>query len=458
MIGTTTKTGLRRQLGLGAVAAIVMGDMLGSGIFFTPGELASVAEHPWEVYFIWGLCGLIVLCGALTLGELASLLPRAGASYHIIREGFGPFWGFAKAWVEIWVAGPGSVAGVAIVFGEFLTRFLGPRAFGTPSAWGVAAIALFVAINLMGVRWGGRTQIALTAIKILGLLSLVVGSLLLAEPAPSLAGSARLVGSGGPLALLRVVGLGVAAVLFTYDGWSDVSHVAGEVDRPERNLPLGLPLGVAAITGLYLVVNYAYLRVVPLAAMGGETTTVAATVALRSFGSIGGRVVNGLIMISIFGALGGLVMTLPRFFFAAASDYEPQTRGSRAHGFFQVLSVVSPRTAVPTGAIWFCAALSCAALWFFGTFGRLVSYIVVPLQFANILMVAAVFRLRRRVEIRKEPYRTPGYPVVPSVFILVMSLFLVSAILYHPVDTLVGVAMAALSIPAYFWITKREAI
>lgn len=325
---------LRRRLGLGAVMAVIMGDMLGSGIFFTPGELASLAERPWQVYFIWGASGLIVLCGALTLGELISILPKAGASYHIIKAGFGPFWGFVKVWMEVWVTLPGSVAGVAIVFGDFAIRFMGDRSWGDATAWGITAIAVFAAINLLGVHWGGRTQIALTATKIVGLLLLVLGSFWLAEPVPAPAAPAAEAGVSF-LALLRFIGLGIAAVLFTYDGWTDVSHVAGEVVEPEKNLPRGLALGVAGITVLYLLVNMAYLRVVPLEAMQNESTTVATTVAMRTFGPVGGSLVTGLIMLSIFGALGGLVMTAPRLVYAAAAQYKEDTRGRSGSFIFR---------------------------------------------------------------------------------------------------------------------------
>lgn len=141
-----TSTALRRQLGLWAVAALVVGDMLGAGIFFTPGEVASVAESPWQVYFLWGLCGAIALCGALTLAELTTLLPRAGASYHIIREAFGPFAAFVKIWVEMWVSGPGSVAGAAIVLGEFAVRLPAAPSGVSATAWGAVAIAAFAVV------------------------------------------------------------------------------------------------------------------------------------------------------------------------------------------------------------------------------------------------------------------------------------------------------------------------
>jgi len=441
-------TTLRRRLGLAAVMAIVMGDMLGSGIFFTPGELAQVAEHPWQVYFIWSLAGLIVLCGALTLGELASLFPRAGATYHIMSEAFGPAWGFVKVWMEAWVSAPGSIAGIAIVFGEFVVSFLGESA-GPAPIWGIIAIVVFAGINLMGVEWGGRAQIVLTTIKITGLLVLVGGSYLLAE---AVAPSGEVSSSGGGLpALLRFVGLGVAAVFFTYDGWTDVTHVAGEVANPKKTLPLGLGLGVSAIIVLYLVVNHAFLRVMPLAVMRDEGATVATRLAAATFGDAAGQAVSAFIMISIFGALGGLVMTAPRIIYAPASQYKDSVRGGSV---FRVLAYLTPKTRVPAGAILFSATLSVFAILFFQTFDRLVSFILVPLQLINVATVAAVFRLRKRALQNPDQYLTPGYPVVPLVFIVVMTLLMVNAAVYNPLDTFTGVALTALGLPVYLWIAR----
>jgi amino acid transporter len=444
---------LRRQLGLAAAAALVVGDMLGTGIFFTPGELASVAESSWQVYFFWALCGAITLCGALTLAELAALLPRAGASYHIIREGFGPFPAFLKIWVEMWLSGPGSVAGVAIILGEFAVRLPSAPSGVSAIAWGALAIAAFAAVNLLGVRWGGRSQIVLTIVKIAGLLALVLGSLLLAASAapPSAVAAPRPEGGGVP-GFIRLVGLGVAAVLFTYDGWLDVTHVAGEVSEPARNLPLALGLGVGGLTLFYLAVNFAYLRVVPLEAMRAAPTTVATTVALAAFGPIGGQLLNVLMLVSILGALGGLVMTLPRLYYAAADQYRRMTEGRAPGRFFRALAWVPARSAVPAGSIVFTAALSIVVLCAFSTFRRIVTYFVVPLHVMNILMVASVFRLRPRLG-GPGAYRTPGYPLVPAVYILVLALLLASAIAYNPRDTLIGMAMTASGVPVYLWIS-----
>ena len=447
--------GLRRQLGLSAVAALVVGDMLGTGVFFTPGEVASVAESPWQVYLLWGLCGAITLCGALTAAELTTLLPHAGASYHIIREGFGPFPAFVKIWIEMWVSGPGSVAGVAIVLGEFAARLPVAPAGVPPAAWGVLAIAAFSAVNLCGVRWGGRTQILLTIVKIVGILALIVGSLALAAPHAPIQAAAD-AGSGTTLlGLLGVVGLGVAAVLFTYDGWVDVTHVAGEVREPARHLPVALGLGVGGLTLLYLVVNYAYLRVVPLEAMRvTPTTAVATAVAVAAFGPTGGQVLNLLIIVSILGALGGLILTLPRLYYAAAEQYRDATAGRRVSLFFRALAWVPAKSAVPAGSVLFTAALSITALVFFGTFRRIVTYFVVPVHAVNILLVASVFRLRRRLG-HPAAYRAPGYPLVPAVYVCVLALFLVAAIAYNPRDTLIGMAMTATALPVYVWIRAQ---
>ncbi|MBI3664748.1 MAG: amino acid permease [Acidobacteria bacterium] len=451
---------LRRQLGFSAVASLVVGDMLGSGIFFTPGELAAVARAPWQVYFFWGLSGLIILCGALTLAELSSLLPQSGASFHIIREGFGPFWAFLKIWMEMWVSGPGSVAGVAIVFGTYFAEFLGVRSGWRPPVWGVAAIAVFAGINLLGVQWGGWTQVLLTAVKIVALLALVFGTLLLVDPpAGGQAGhaSAEAGSLGGLFSFIKLVGLGLGAVMFTYDGWIDVSHVAGEVVNPRKNLSAGLYLGVGAVTLIYLLVNFAYLRVEPLEAMREAPSLVASRVAQQVFGPTGGNFITGLIMISIFGALGGLVMTFPRLVYAAASRYRDLTAAS--HGlqpYLRALSLVSSRTAVPAGSIVFSVLMSSAALLFFGSFSRIVNFFVVPLQATNILMVAAIFKLRKRSSRSPDAYHAPGYPFIPLVYIAVMALFLLSALYYRPGDTLIGVALTATGVPVYRWLGGKD--
>ncbi len=208
---------LKRKLGFSAVLAVVVGDMIGSGIFFTPGELAAVATTEWQVYFFWLLCGLITLCGAMTLAELSTLIPKAGVSYHALTEAYGPFAGFMQAWMMVLVSGPGAIAGVAILFGELAAQVTGGESDLAQLIWATAAILFFAAINLRGADWGGHTQVVLTAVKVAGLVALIAGGLFIADAAPTgVPGEAD--DGHGILGFFRFVGLGVAIVLFTYDG------------------------------------------------------------------------------------------------------------------------------------------------------------------------------------------------------------------------------------------------
>ncbi len=433
---------LSRRLGMIAVTAVVAGNMLGSGIFFTPGQLFTVSQHSWHVYFFWTLAGLITLCGALTLGELSAIVPESGATFHIIREAFGEFWGFVKIWVEMLISGPGSVAGIAIVFGEYLSIVTG---FHAPVSFAITAILFFTAINLRGVQWSGRTQIILTSVKIAALLFLILGCLFLADPVERISTPDK--PDWDLLALLQFVGLGVAAVLFTYDGWIDVTHAAGEVSDPKKNLPRGLIAGVTGIIILYLIVNFAFLRVVSLEEMRAEPNLVAAKATTKFLGQAGSFFLNSLILISIFGALGGLLMTLPRLFFGAASLYSNRSIA------FRGLAAVSSTTSVPFGSILYCAAMSIFALLWFQSFSRLANFFLVSLQFINILMVASIYRLRKK---SSDGYKTPGYPVIPFFYIAVMTLFLINAIYYNPKDTLVGIALTLTCVPVYLWIRKLD--
>jgi APA family basic amino acid/polyamine antiporter len=452
-----SEVSLQRKLGLSAVLAIVIGDMIGSGIFFTPGELARVASAEWQVFFIWSLCGLITLCGALTLAELATLLPRPGVYYHTLNEAYGPFAGFLQGWVQILISGPGSIAGIAILFGEFASQVFGTENPQARLIWGVGAIVFFVLVNLRGATWGGRTQVVLTSAKLVGLAALIGGGIFVADGAPPTVATEGVANDSDALGVLRFIGLGIAIVFFTYDGWIDATHVAGEVKNPRRVFPLAMTVGVLTITVVYLLVNIAFLRVVPLEQMQADPGRVASTVAGAAFGDIGAVAVNTLMWVSIFGALGGLVMTLPRLCYATVSDYVPHADGTVVGPAFRGIAFVSPKTSVPTGALIFVGAAAIAALLFFGSFARITSFIVVPLQALSMLMVSTVFILRPRLA-TAESFRTPGFPVVPIVYIVVVGLLLVSANVYNPLHRLIGVGLAAAAAPFYFYLTKPRRV
>ncbi|MCC3860322.1 APC family permease [Pseudemcibacter aquimaris] len=446
---------LKRKLGFVSIFSIVLGNIIGSGIFFTPGELAAVAEAEWQVYFFWALCGFIVLCGSLTFAELSILLPRPGVMYHSLNEAYGPFAGFFQGWIQILVVGPASIAGTAIFFGELANQVFGIESNILMLAWGVMAIAFFALINLRGIEQGGNTQIIITAAKTIGILALIIGAIFFANPVEWTPSTTNQNSEIDLWSTMQFIGLGVGIVLFTYDGWADASHLAGEVKNPRRNLPSGLILGVVGVTAIYLLINYAFLNVMSLEYMRDNPTIIATTAAEAAFGSIGVNIFQILIGVSIFGALGGLVLSIPRLFYATVSDFNDDASKTFLKPFFKALSYLSPKTGVPSGSIIYSAAMAVFFLLFFGTFSEIVTFLMVPLQFINILVVSSIFKLRPRLG-SQDDFKTPLYPLVPCIFILTMSILIISALIYNTEQSLYGIILSLTSIPAYLIIKKAR--
>lgn len=446
---------LKRNLGFVTMFAIVTGNILGSGLYFTPGELAAVAETEWQVYFFWGLCGLIVMCGALTFAELSILLPRPGVMYHSLNEAYGPFAGFFQGWVQIIIAGPGSIAGIAIFFGELANQMLGIDSYELRIVWAILAILFFVAINLCGASWGGRAQVIITAVKISGIIALIVGAIFFAAPITEGSYSAIEATEVDFWSTIQFIGLGVGIVLFTYDGWADATHLAGEAKDPQKTLPRAIGFGVLFITIIYLIVNYAFLSVVSLEFMRENPTIVANTVAEAAFGSTGAGVIQIMIWISIFGALGGLIMAIPRLYYATVCDFTEAASKTIIGPFFRSLAYLSPKTGVPAGSLIYSAIMAIFFLIFFGTFADIVTFLMVPLQFINIMIVSSIFILRPRLS-QEHSFKTPGYPVIPAIFIVVMSGFIISALVYKTEESLMGIALALTALPVYLMLKKNN--
>lgn len=446
---------LKRKLGSITIFSVVAGNIIGAGLFFTPGELAAVAEATWQVYFFWALCGFIVLCGALTFAELSILLPRPGVMYHSLNEAYGPFAGFFQGWVQILISGPGSIAGAAIFFGELANQVLGIENNSLRLAWGALIILFFSVINLRGVSQSGNTQVIITAAKLTGILALIFGAIFLASPIEWTGTTQQINSEVNLWSTLQFIGLGVGIVLFTYDGWADASHLAGEVKNPKKNLPIGIGLGVLAVIAIYLLINYAFLSVVPLEFMRENPTIIATTVAEAAFGSIGSNIIQVLICISIFGAVGGLVMSIPRLFYATVSDFRDDASKTVVAPFFNALSKISPKTSVPSGAIIYSAMMAIFFLLFFGTFADIVTFLMVPLQFINIWIVSSIFILRPRLS-QDDDFKTPLYPVIPGIFIIAMSILIISALVYNTEQSLYGIALSLTSIPVYLILRKAN--
>ncbi|MBT5073274.1 MAG: amino acid permease, partial [Kordiimonadaceae bacterium] len=401
------------------------------------------------------LCGFIVLCGALTFAELSILLPRPGVMYHSLNEAYGPFAGFFQGWIQILITGPGSIAGAAIFFGELANQVIGVEGDSLRLMWGALAIIFFAIINLQGIEQGGKTQIIITTAKLTGILALIFGAIFFASPIEWTGTNDSQNADISIWSTLQFIGLGVGIVLFTYDGWADASHLAGEVKNPKKNLPLGIGIGVLTVTVIYLLINYAFLSVVPLEFMRDNPTIIATTVAEAAFGSIGVSIFQVLIGISIFGALGGLVMSIPRLFYATISDFKDDAAKTFMKPFFNALSYLSPKTAVPSGSIIYSAMVAILFLLFFGSFADIVTFLMVPLQFINILIVSSIFVLRPRLS-QKGDFKTPFYPLVPAIFILTMSVLIITALIYKTEQSLYGIALSLSSIPVYLLLKKAK--
>lgn len=446
---------LQRKLGFAAIFSIVTGNIIGSGLFFTPGELAAVAEAEWQVYFFWTLCGLIVLCAALTFAELSTLLPRAGVMFHSLNEAYGPFAGFFQGWVQIIITGPASIAGAAIFFGELANQVLGIENNSFRLMWGVLAILFFAVINLQGIAMGAKTQIIITTAKLTGILALIFGAIFFASPIEWTTQSEFQPSEINLWSTLQFIGLGVGIVLFTYDGWADASHLAGEVKNPRKNLPLGIGVGVLTVIGIYLLINYAFLSVVSLDFMRENPTLVATTVAQAAFGSVGAIIIQILIWVSIFGAIGGLVMAIPRLFYATVSDFKDDAEKTFMKPLFNLLSYISPKTSAPSGAIIYATVMAIFFLLFFGTFANIVTFLMVPFQFIIILVVSSIFILRPRLS-DKGDFKTPFYPFTPLLFIFSMSILIISALIYKTEQSLYGIVLSLTSIPVYLILKKAK--
>jgi APA family basic amino acid/polyamine antiporter len=448
---------LVRRLGAWDGALVTIGSVLGTGIFITTGDMARVLPHPGLILLAWVMGGLLTLAGALTLAELGAMFPRAGGQYQYLKEAYGSLWGFLFGWTCFFVIMSGGIATLAVGFGEYLGSFVPFFAtknvlFTTPvAAWtwtvnggqvaGALAIVFLTAINYLGVREGTSVQNAVTVLKIGSILALAVLGLVLPAHVsePFAAGTLP---AGGVTAAF---GVAMIAVIWTFDGWYGFAFLAGEVRRPERNIPLGLITGTVAITVLYLLTNLVYLRALPISAMA-DTGRIGEAAAAVLFGPIGARLVSMAVVVSTFGCISATVLY-------AARGYLPMAQDGL---FFRRLSRIHPRYRTPTACLLAQGVWS-VILTFTGTYEQLYTYVVFALFLFHALTGAAVIVLRRTRPDAPRPYRTWGYPVVPAVFVLAATALLVNTLVEKPLESVLGLLLVAIGIPAYLWWRGAEA-
>jgi APA family basic amino acid/polyamine antiporter len=447
---------LRRDLGLWGAISIVVGTVIGSGIFLVPRAMVLRVGSPSMVFVVWVFGGLLSLCGALSYAELAAAMPEAGGEYVYLREAYGPLWGFLYGWTQMWVAKSGSIATLATAFFYYLTNFF-PRLDGTfytvPLPLGAhgapldlrygqllaMALILFLAgVNYFGVKIGGEVQIIVTIVKVLLISFIVVAGLGFGKahaPAPA--------SIPHPLTIAGFFAALVAA-LWAYDGWNNVSMVASEIRQPQRSLPLALIGGTLAVIAIYLAANAAYFHVLS-AQQVGSSERVAADMMRRVVGDWGAHAVSIAAMISIFAALNGSILSGARVPYAMARDRR----------FFASVAQVNAAYHTPGVSILALSAWS-AMLVLSGRYEQLFTYVIFASWILYGMTTAAVIVLRHKRPDLPRPYKTLAYPVLPVLFVLVAISLVLSTLFDSPRESLLGLGFIFLGLPFYYYWKRRR--
>ncbi len=494
-VATHQDTELVKGLGLTSATMLVIGSMIGSGIYIVSAEISREVNSPALLIGAWLVTGFLTIVGALSYGELAAMMPRAGGQYVYLRESLGPLWGFLYGWTLFLVIQTGTIAAVGVAFGKFLGIFfpsissshwvlhfwkvppihVGQMVLGnmdvglnTQNLVAILVVVALSVINIFGIKTGAFIQNIFTFAKTSALFGLLILGLFIGRNAQAIAANfsdfwrnaglgaqhAVQVGVGGPIAMvgtLTILAVAQVGSLFSADAWNNVTFTAGEVKNPSRNLPLSLALGTGIVIALYVAANVIYLNVLPLDGSPNGATIlergikyatedrVATAVMTQMFGSIGGSLMAIAIMLSTFGCCNGLILAGARVYYAMAKDRLFFREVARLHPTYK-----TPAVSLMIQMLWTCV------LCLSGTYGQLLDYIIFAVLVFYILTIFGLFVLRRTHPDAERPYRAIGYPVLPAIYI-VMALFIDVVLLrYKPQYTWPGLIIVLLGIPVYY--------
>ncbi|MGH7552443.1 MAG: APC family permease [Longimicrobiales bacterium] len=435
------KVGFRRALGPFDAAMVVIGGIIGGGIFINPYIVAQRLDSPGLVLAAWIAGGAIAIAGALTFAELGSLFPKAGGQYVYLRDAFHPFAGFLYGWALLLMIESGAIAAIATAFAEYTLRFLGrPDSASTPLA--IAAIVILAAVNYLGVKPGSRVLNVFVVLKVAALVLLIGAGLVMP------AGDAAPAGSGGASSSLLPLAFGAALIpiMFSYGGWQNLNYVAEEMKDARRDLPRAMIAGIAVVVGIYLLVNFVYLRALGHGGLAA-TQTPAADTAGALLGNFGDRAVALAIAISTFGFLDLTMLAPTRVYYAMAADGVFFPAVARLHPRYR-----SPHVAIIIQTGW---ALLLALT---GTYAQLVDYVVFADWIFFGLAGATVFVFRARVPLSQRgtgTFRMPGYPVIPALFVIAAVSVVASVLWSAPMRSLIGVGLLATGVPAFVYWRRR---
>ena len=453
-------TGLIKGLGLVDATTLVMGSMIGSGIFIVSADIARQVESPGLLIATWLVGAALTIIAALSYGELAAAMPQAGGQYVYLRESFGPLSGFLYGWTLFLVIQTGTIAAVAVAFAKFTGIFVpwisaknylvggGRIGVTTQQLVAIAVLALLSWVNVRGIRTGAVVQNVFTFAKTAALLCLVGFGFLVGRNQQAVAANFTDFwrNSDGLLHVVRLVGVAMVGALFSSDAWNNVTFTAGEVRNPRRNLPLSLALGVGIVSALYIASNFVYLNVLPLDAIQHAPEDRVATAAASSMlGPVAVQLMAAAIMISTFGCANGMILAGARVYYAMALD----------ELFFRRAGTLDPRFHTPV----FALGIQCvwaSLLTLSGSYSDLLDYVIFAVLLFYILTIAGLFVLRRKRPDLERPYLAIGYPFLPALYIVAAGIIEILLLLYKPNYTFPGLLIVLLGLPVYF-LWRRKA-
>jgi APA family basic amino acid/polyamine antiporter len=451
------ETSDKKKLTLLDSTTIIMGSMIGSGIFIVSAEIARQVQTPGMLLLAWIITGIITIFGALSYGELAAAMPKAGGQYVYIREAFGKLPGFLYGWTLFSVIQTGTIAAVGVAFAKFTGVFfhgisadnilldLGFLKINTQQLLAVFIVVFLSVYNFRDIKAGALMQNIFTISKAIALLLLIIFGLYFGFNGHGSADNFKpLFPSIITLATIGIFGAAMTGSLFSADAWNNITFTAGEVKNPQRNLPLSLALGTSTVILLYFLANVAYIYVLPIDKIQHAENDRVATLLLETIlGDKGKFFMAAMIMISTFGCLNGVILTAGRVYYAMAKD----------NLFFKKAAVLnkngSPANSLTMQCIWACL------LCFSGTYGQLLNYIMFPTLLFYILTISGLFRLRKSQPDMERPYKAFGYPFVPALYIILAALVCIDMLWFNYVQSLWGLVIIAIGIPIYFLLNRN---
>jgi APA family basic amino acid/polyamine antiporter len=433
-------TKLARELTLYGLIMVAIGSCIGSGIFVTPSQIAGLIPSSRLILLVWGLGGLIALTGALTFGELGALFPKAGGIYVFLKEAYGGWLGFLYGWAYLVIITSGSIAVLSLAFTHYLSFFI-PMDNTWRTVVSIFTISLLTTMNVLRAKFGEIFSNIFTGLKIIGILIIICSGFFLGNSGLSFKG-AGLTSAGG--AGLSSFGVALTGVLFSYGGWQHASFLAGETRNPSRNVPVAMITGAAVVTLIYLLVNTAYMLLLPVSTI--VTSDKVAAEAVSTVIPFGGMMVAGLIAISTFGTIGIYTLSTPRIYYAMAADGL----------FFKSIAKVHPSFKTPVNAIIVQSVWSIVLLLFWGTLENLITYTVSIEWIFFTLAAAGIFIFRKKCKNAERAYRTFGYPVTPIIFILINIWFVINIMINKPLHMAIGFGFLLLGIPLYLYFRKKN--